>query len=94
MPAEMWVDVLVKGYVDQSAIRYEIGSSAFVLGRASQPTWRRLWSIHDETDADADMLIADVEAKFAKREYVVPGEIAHVLARRLTGRPVIHDREP
>lgn len=76
-------DMLVHGYFDQAGLRKACDES-FYCGRIGDvASWRRVWNAFDEKDADLDELIADMEDRFLRREYVVPGEIFHVLGLRV-----------
>jgi hypothetical protein len=74
----LWTDVLVHGFLDQAALRKACDESRFVAGK-DVPSWKRLWDVWSESDDDAAALIADVRAKFKRREYTVPGELMHVV---------------
>ena len=78
----LWVDVLVHGFLDQSALRDACDASRFVAGK-NVASWKRLWDAWEHGDADVAMLIEDVRGKFQRREYTVPGEVMHVMGLHL-----------
>ncbi|MCP1561423.1 UNVERIFIED_ORG: hypothetical protein J2W75_004826 [Methylorubrum zatmanii] len=76
-------DLLVKGVVDAEGIRADLDASSYFVLVADEPAWRTVWYGIERTDAEVADAFARMEAAFAAREYIVPGEILHVFGLRL-----------
>ena len=80
---ELLVDYLVRGVVDASAISAELKASRFFITVADEQPWRTVWHWFERTDAEFDAALPKMEEQFKKREFVIHGEILHVLGLRL-----------
>jgi hypothetical protein len=82
-PADPLTDLLVKGIVDGEKIRAELDVSSFFVTVADEPAWRTVWYAYQRTEDEFNAALAEMERAFAAREFVVIGEILHVLGLRL-----------
>ena len=80
---ETLTDLLVKGIVDEEKIRAELDVSSFFVTVADEPAWRTVWHAYDRTEDEFNAALAEMERAFAAREFVIIGEILHVLGLRL-----------
>ena len=80
---ETLTDLLVKGIVDGEKIRAELDVSSFFVTVADEPAWRTVWYAYQRTEDEFNAALAEMERAFAAREFVVIGEILHVLGLRL-----------
>ena len=80
---DVWGDLVVHGFMDQEVLRSACNFSSYISGRSQIPSWRRLWQAFDETDEEVLHLIEDIDRRFANGEYVVPGEVLHIISLRL-----------
>ncbi len=80
---ETLIDLLVKGIVDGEKIRSELDASSFFVTVADEPAWRTVWYVHERTEDEFNAALAEMERAFAAREFVLTGEILHVLGLRL-----------
>jgi KAP family P-loop domain len=80
---ETLIDLLVKGIVDGEKIRAELDVSSFFVTVADEPAWRTVWHAYDRTEDEFNAALAEMERAFAAREFVLIGEILHVLGLRL-----------
>jgi hypothetical protein len=75
--------ILFEGRADHAAIRSALDRSPYYASPAAQPTWRVAWHIGSVDDAEYEQAVAEVEEQFKNREFVIPGEIGHVIGLRL-----------
>jgi DNA polymerase III delta prime subunit len=80
---ELLVDYLVRGVVDGEAIAAEMKASRFFVTVADEQPWRTVWHWFERTDAELDAALVKMEQQFKSREFVVSGEILHVMGLRL-----------
>ena len=80
---ELLVEYLVRGVVDADAIGRELKASRFFITVADEEPWRTVWHWFERSDAEFDAALLKVESQFERREFVVGGEILHVLGLRL-----------
>ena len=57
--------------------------SSFFVTVADEPAWRTVWHAYDRTEDEFNAALAEMERAFAAREFVIIGEILHVLGLRL-----------
>ena len=77
------LDLLVKGIVDEEKIRSELDASSFFVTVADEPAWRTVWYAYQRTEDQFNTALHEMEQAFTAREFVVTGEILHVLGLRL-----------
>jgi hypothetical protein len=75
------VDVLIKGIVDSEAINSSLGESRYFI-TAKEPAWRTVWHWFERTDAEFKKAAAQMERQFSEHEFIVTGELLHVLGLR------------
>ncbi len=80
---EVLTDILVKGIVDESAIRAGLDSSRYFVTVADERSWITVWHFFDRTDKELAAAHDKMEKQFAAREFSEAGELLHVLALRL-----------
>jgi hypothetical protein len=80
---ELLVDVLVKGIIDEDAIRSSVDKSRYFVTPAAEPAWRTVWHWFERTDDEFAVARDRMERQFAAREFSVTGEILHVFGLRL-----------
>ena len=77
------VKLLVKGIVDGEEIRGELDVSSFFVDVAKEPAWRTVWYVYERTEDQFNAALDEMERAFAAREFIVTGEILHVIGLRL-----------
>lgn len=77
--------VLVQGLVDSAQIRRSFNQSTYLRPPQTTPEWAIVWNFLQHPDNVVAKALAEMERKFAGREYVVSGEILHVFGLRLWG---------
>jgi hypothetical protein len=77
------VEYLVRGVVDGEAIATELKASRFFVTVADEQPWRTVWHWFERTDAEFNAALPKMEQQFKNREFVVSGEILHVMGLRL-----------
>lgn len=80
---ELLVDYLVRGVVDAGAIGKDLKTSRFFITVADEQPWRTVWHWYERTDTEFQTALLEMERQFKQREFVVDGEILHVLGLRL-----------
>jgi hypothetical protein len=80
---ETLADMLVKGIVDETAIRAELDRSSYFVTVADEPAWRTVWHAFERTDAEFEAAFIKMERQFAAREIDEIGELLHVFGLRL-----------
>ncbi len=76
-------DLLIKGIVDQGAIRASLYESGYFITKAKEAEWRTVWHWFDRTGEEFSAALKEMERKFAARKYSVTGELLHVFGLRL-----------
>lgn len=77
------VNVIVKGFVDQTKIRSELDESSHFVTVEQEAAWRTVWHSHERTEEEVNRAVAEMEHTYAAREYTITGEVLHVLGLRL-----------
>lgn len=80
---ELLIDVLVKGIIEEGAIRSCLDQSRYFVTAAVEPAWRTVWHWFERTDSEFTAARDKMERQFAAREFSVIGELLHVLGLRL-----------
>jgi hypothetical protein len=80
---DLLVDFLIRGIVDPDRIDEQLSASRFFVKVADEPAWRTVWHYFERTEDDFDKALIKMELQYAKREFVIEGEILHVLGLRL-----------
>jgi hypothetical protein len=98
---ELLIDVLVKGIIEEGAIRSCLDQSRYFVTTAVEPAWRTVWHWFERTDSEFTVARDKMERQFAAREFSVIGELLHVLGLRLflagigalkkTRRDIVHE---
>ena len=69
--------------MDKEQIRSELDISSYFITVADEPEWRTVWYAFERTNEEFEHAFAEMERKFAARDYIVTGEIQHVFGMRL-----------
>ena len=77
------VDTLVRGIVDENAIRSCLERSRYFIRAANERPWVTVWHFFDRTDEEFRAAYERMEKQFVGREFTEAGELSHVLALRL-----------
>jgi KAP family P-loop domain len=80
---ETLIDILIRGIVDEKAIRACLDRSRYFVTVANEPAWVTVWHMFDRTDEQFEVAYEKMEKQFAKRDFSATGELLHVLALRL-----------
>jgi hypothetical protein len=80
---ELLIDVLVKGVIDDDAVRSSIDKGRYFVTPAAEPAWRTVWHWFERTDDEFAAARNKMERQFAAREFSVTGEMLHVFGLRL-----------
>jgi hypothetical protein len=72
-------DVLVKGMVNQEAIRSSLDRSRYFISVSDEPAWVTVWHYWDRTDDEFNAAFEKMTNQFAERQITVHGELLHVL---------------
>lgn len=83
LSSEVLESILAKGYIPTEAIRDCLDSSPFFASQQTEPGWRTVWHFYERPDDLFQTALADMEERFARREYTLHGEILHVFSLRL-----------
>jgi hypothetical protein len=83
LSSEVLESILAKGYIPTEAIRACLDSSPFFASKQTEPSWRTVWHFYERPDDLFETALADMEERFAQREYTLHGEILHVFSLRL-----------
>lgn len=77
------IDFLIKGIVDNDDIRSCLDISRFFISTAGEPAWQTVWHWFERSDEQFAAAYQKMENQFADREFVISGEILHVLGLQL-----------
>jgi len=80
---EILVNVLVDGFVPADKLRIALNSSPYFESKQAEPSWQTVWHFYERPDDLFKTALADMEDRFARREYNLHGEILHVFSLRL-----------
>jgi DNA polymerase III delta prime subunit len=80
---ELLIDYLVRGTVDEDAVRGELNASRFFVSVADEQSWRTICLSGERSDAEFDAAVSRMEEQFRQRAFTKDGEILHVLGLRL-----------
>lgn len=83
LSSEVLESILAKGYIPAEAIRSCLDNSPFFASKQTEPSWRTVWHFYERPDDLFKTALADMEERFARREYTLHGEILHVFSLRL-----------
>ena len=60
-----------------------VDRSSYYIDVAAEPAWRTVWHASERDESVAHKAIDEMERQFTNKEFVVPGEILHVIGLRL-----------
>jgi hypothetical protein len=80
---EVLIDFLIRGIVDEKAIRTCLDQSRYFVTVASEPPWITVWHMFYRTENEFETAYKKMEEQFAARDIEKPGELLHVFALRL-----------
>jgi hypothetical protein len=83
LPDALLNDILIKGIVDEEAIRTALDRGSYFAVPGEEPAWRVLWYGLERTEVEFDRALAELEQQFVQRAFVVIGEVLHVFGLRL-----------
>ena len=80
---EVLLDYLIRGILDVKQIQTCLDASRFFVKVADEAPWRTVWHWMERTEKEFDTAFEKMEAQFAAREFMIQGEILHVLGLRI-----------
>lgn len=83
LPNEVLADILFKGLLRPEAVNNSLTVSHHFQEPAQQPAWRLVWHVMEVPDDVFDAALVKMEEQFSKHEFLIPGEVLHVLGLRL-----------
>lgn len=83
LSSEILVAYLIRGILDEQKVKECLDASRFFVTVADEPPWRTVWHWMERTEHDFYAALSEMETQFSTREYVIQGEILHVLGLRL-----------
>ncbi|NEV79024.1 hypothetical protein DYI24_18470 [Rhodopseudomonas sp. BR0C11] len=75
--------LLFEGWVNPADVCSVLDQSPYFASPESMPAWKAAWHGWDLEDSEYEKAVAKVEEQFAKREFLITGEILHVCGLRL-----------
>ncbi len=80
---ETLVNLIAKGVIDLAQIHSELDESSYFVTIEQEPAWRTVWHSHERSEEDVNHALIEMERAYAAREYLITGEVMHVLGLRL-----------
>jgi hypothetical protein len=80
---EVVIGILVKGIIDEHAIRTALNRSTYFATSADEPAWITVWKLFERTDEEFNAAYLRMEQQFAERKFIAVAEILQVFGLRL-----------
>lgn len=80
---QVLIDFLIKGIVDQDAVRSCLDRSVYFISSANEEPWQTIWHWFDRTDDEFSTALTKMENQFVLRQFVEIGVLLHVFGLRL-----------